>query len=188
MKPEQAIKILEGQIEKYNSIDAKTCYTWKTQTSSYIKSFFGEHSDEYEFINKFMFDYDVYTIVKLPQENAKALTTFVRNCIETIKNVGLHKPPRPNFLFHIDNRWLITGICGAVVVIFTAGYVTGNIFTNAKNVEYKIKYENLRDSLDRLPVSPALNVPDKITTNDTSTDKNNKNSDSPHESKDSLNK
>jgi hypothetical protein len=49
-KQQKAIDILNKQIGKLDDPQYPVDETWKVQTSAYIKEYFGEQSDQYEFI------------------------------------------------------------------------------------------------------------------------------------------
>lgn len=154
MKTEKAIKILLVQRDKLLDKKIYKDENWVFQTASYIKDFFGEHSPEYKFIGTYTFTALAHNQMSkeekqlLFKDKENKAVIFLNNCIETIQNKGLFKPPKKNFLQRIGNSavWTIIGIL--VPALFSVGFLIGQYFTDTKNIDLKTQVKQLQDSLN----------------------------------------
>lgn len=150
----KAIRALESQKLKEKTI------TWKFQTASYIKEFFGEESPEYSFISQF----DV-TFSRMPFETeemmmgkyrgmANEANVFLSNCIETLKVKGVYKVPKKNLLQHFKpyQIWLI--VSSISVGAFWIGFWANSVHKNHRPIP---------DSIDIM--EPIIRPAIKDTTN-----------------------
>ncbi|HMK17831.1 MAG TPA: hypothetical protein VK492_06530 [Chitinophagaceae bacterium] len=177
MEKDKAVQVLNNQKAKLNSISTDNCTVWQTQTKSYIKSFFGESSPEYHYIDNFQFFYHVGDNWRGEMNrNIPVASLFIDNCIETIDNNGLYKPPKPNWLTHVDNRWLVGIAAGLLAGIFFLGRFVGSTESDIKNIELRNEIKDLKKS----NVSPTLIVPDKKSSQDTNKYNPNINKDTSH--------
>ena len=138
MTPKKATEILQGQFDKLNTRKPDTM--WQTQTSSYVKTFFGEDSPEYSHISTHNYWDDRYDYTRRGKE-------FINNCIETIQNRGLYKKPG-NFITRIDDKklqWLIGGTCTILLILATIIYNQGK--KDGKN-------ESIRATPEPVTVAP----------------------------------
>jgi hypothetical protein len=183
MTETQAISILASQKAKLTTLDENTCTPYQTQTTSYVIAIFGEESKEAEFMKNFIFiivgariDWD-----KQIKTSSVGLSYFIDGCIETVKNKGVYKRPKPNWLTHADNKWLIGISITLSIGLIGGGYAIGNVISNSKNSIIEYKYEHLKDSLNRLPVSPPLKVTNEIPSTDTAAGKRDDIKNKPHD-------
>ena len=92
-------------------------------TISLIKDFFGEDSIEYQGSLRFAYVRQVdYNKV---ETNKDVITQFLNNCIETIERKGLYKKSKTNFLYRLNDTWLICIITVIIPAIFIGGYKLG---------------------------------------------------------------
>ena len=93
MNSTKAIKLLNMQLEKLNTLNQDTFQAWKSQTSSYIKDIFGENTEEYKFIKNHRFlglyNDDPYNVQI--KNNTPSIRTHLENCIESLEHRGLIK-------------------------------------------------------------------------------------------------
>jgi hypothetical protein len=166
MKLSKAVEILLEQREKLDTENLRQD-TWKTQTASYIKFFFGEKSNEYIFIEEFEFysktldsfsaQYDTNYYIKA---NKKAASNFIDNCVDTLKHKGLYKAPKQNFITQLSETaiWTIVGV--GVTGLLSAGFFFGNLSSDKQNVELRQENKSMRDSLRvlRSSTKPTIDI------------------------------
>lgn len=135
MKKREAIKILQQQIHnlKSGNVDRSN---WSSQTKRYIIEIFGEESTEYDRFDDFSNWWIVYpNIGRTPPislaEKDQKVASFLENCIEIIKDLGVTEKPKLNFLYTMKTEYVILLITGIAAVSFGLGTVTG-ILTEAK--------------------------------------------------------
>ena len=165
MTKEKAIEILNGQIVKLKKITGNDCNIWKTQTASYIKLFFDENSPEFSFITKYTFYFSDRSGTYDPRDQIQPLTTFIEDCIETITNRGLYKPPKKNFLYTVDNRWLAAIVVAGLTGMYFLGHSIGKTEADIQNIELRQEVKELKKSATT--VSPTFVIPDNKANNDT---------------------
>lgn len=114
MNKKKAIKIIEIQIEKLKEFkEPKNFdYNWKSQTMTYIENFFGSDSTEFNSIKNIQGS-GPYATSPIP---------LLKNCIELIRNLGLYKKPKQNFLYSMPN-WLAMLL---FPLMLTIGITIGN--------------------------------------------------------------
>jgi hypothetical protein len=173
MNDAKAIECLEYLIGQLNSITVKTSDAWQTQASSYIKTFFGSDAPEYYFVTKTLSFHSMYSDM---QESAMRAAIpeaeyFLRNCIKKIEDAGIYKPPKPNLLFYMDNKWIIGAIISLLSAAFFFGKGIGQRNADVANMELKIEINKLKDSLRRLPTS--LDITEKVLSKDTGRNQSN---------------
>jgi len=134
MRKLDAIKILQQQIDslKNGNIDRSN---WSSQTKRYIIEIFGEDSTEFDRFGDFRNWWIVYPSIGIPptstEEKDQKVASFLENCIETIKNLGVTEKPKFNFLYTMKTEYVILLLTGIVVVSFGLGTLTG-ILTESK--------------------------------------------------------
>jgi hypothetical protein len=147
MNRNKAISILKNQIEKIKTPEGKTS-EWSMQTKSYVKSFFGEDSIQFEYFQTFSF-FSTYTYDPV---------LFLNECIEFIKNNGLYKVPKKNFLESLPN-WLIMLLIPA---LFSAGLAIGKYTSDLQNIELKRELKELKNNKSLIPDTSANHITKKI--------------------------
>jgi hypothetical protein len=97
MTNEQAIKILNEQIDSLQWLNDSTHKTWLTQTKSEIKKIFGIGSEESFFLNSFsLVDPHSKNQVNLQLMMSRpTITDFLKRCIQTIERDKPIKSPAP---------------------------------------------------------------------------------------------
>jgi len=151
MNKKTAIKILRKQLAKAEDPETFEIIqnAWKVQTKTYICNFFGEESNEYKWISEVTL-YGLYKADPIP---------FLKNCIETINNIGLYKKPKANFLISAPN-WLIMLL---FPFIFSTGLAIGKYSSDLQNIELKRELKSCHKSLSNpnLKISKEVKSPDK---------------------------
>jgi len=157
MKPKQAIRVLENQLQKLQNVQSYSDRGWITQTRSYIKSIFGETSEEYDYIQDFdWLDYYIeqYQYQSTFLQKKSEVHQFIQNCIETVRAKGTNYE-RTNFLSRIDNATLVTITIFLLGVIGTACYQWGKYNSDLQNIKLNQMIEKqgeailkLRDTVD----------------------------------------
>jgi len=167
-----AVEMLNKQKIKLSQTNADLFYTWKIQTTTYIKEIFGEHSNEYLFINKFS-QYIVYSDLSYDKQLDKKreeLNQYLGNCIETLSHIHIYKPPKRNFLNRVDNKILVPIIIALAGGLWTLGFRIGQNSSDIKNIELKMENNNLKDSISIILRQP-FGIPNKVSDKDTNSDK-----------------
>lgn len=144
----------------------------KVQIEGYIKTFFGESSPQYEFIRDFKLnpEREENKEHSFSKNDRNHLESFLKNCEETILVNGLHKTPKVNWLYRINNAVWIPVLLAAFGGMFILGEKIGSRSADVKNIELKRRIEVLEDSLKP---SPALSIPNHVPQNDTASTNNN---------------
>jgi len=156
MNKKKVIKVLEQQKAKILDKNHYNDETWVFQTASYIKDIFGEKSTEYDYISRFTFTVQVLNttpkeeIGLLIQMKEDKVIKFINNCIETIKNKGIIKPTKMNFLNKLNNGILIAIITFAVPSLIGIGFYFGTEKINENNIELKAANKSIVKSYDSL--------------------------------------
>jgi len=156
MTIKKATEILLNQKKKLATENLRQD-TWLTQTSSFIKDFFGDTSNEYNFIKDFKFysktfdsmsaEYDTNAHIN---RNSKAASQFIDNCIDTLNHKGLYKAPKPNFLQRFSDNALWTSISIILPAIWGFGFLIGQYTSDVKNFDLRQENKSLKDSLSIL--------------------------------------
>jgi len=156
MKTQTAVDILVRQKEKLQT-DNLTDGTWLTYTSSFIKDFFGETSQEYNFINNFKFHRNsisaYYDLIADVNKNRIVASKFLDECIEIINHKGLHKSPKQNFINRLSDTALWTLIPLCLAVIWGFGFTVGLFTSDVKNFDLRQENKLLKDSLSDIRAS-----------------------------------
>lgn len=149
----KATDILLRQKEKLTTENLRQG-TWLIQTSSIIKDFFGDTSDEYNFIKDFKFYSNTMDIMSAEYDtnahiskNSKAASQFIDNCIETLNHKGLFKAPKTNSLTQISETALWTIISITVPGLISIGIFFGNMYSDKQNIELRVENKLLKDSV-----------------------------------------
>ena len=155
MKVSKAIKILEFQKEKLETIESLNDRTWEIQTRSYLINFFSENSPEVNFLSKdkfFVSQYNNYGIKSASEikrdtnDQIKIAKDFIDNCIKTLQDRNkLYKPP--NFLTRLTDTAIWTTITIAVPGLLLVGSLFGKYLSDTQNFELKQQVKTLKDSL-----------------------------------------
>jgi len=147
MKNKTAINIIKRQIVKLSKTSGEDLYLWQNQTCTYILSFFNDNSYEYSYIKNYTFfeaaqrgrNSEPKSLDKIRKE----LNLFLNNCIETINDLGLYKPPVDNWFSKLPN-WLIN--LGLPTLCFIS-FSFGILFTNNNNRELINENKKLNNKL-----------------------------------------
>ena len=171
MKPTKAIKILIRQRDKVLSRDHQNDYIWITQTTYYIKEIFGEDSEQHRFIQKFSFNPGL-SLSTFPKDQTRSeadrlkasAVRFLNTCIEAIKDIGVQKPSKQNFLSGLSDS-IIAVIIGLLITVPGAtGYFLGQYHSDNEKVNLLWENKELKDSL--LVLKPVANDITKDTLSD----------------------
>jgi hypothetical protein len=131
---QKAIEILNIQKSKLDSGKSLNDGIWRIQLLSYIATYFSENSTEYKFLSKKHFYVDEYdsrayrisenSIQDDLKEKIVQAREFIDNCIETLKNTGIYRKPKSNFLSRVSENWLIF-ICGIIISVLVGIFYIG---------------------------------------------------------------
>ena len=149
MNRKNAARILKTQIEKIDNIHHSEHRLFLDQTKTYIVSFFSKDSHEYDYIKHFYFsDFSVITKGSTRKSNTiddlkNELKKFLTNCIETINNIDLYKPPIDNWFSKLPD-WLMSLI---LTTLFGLGIVIGNVTSDKQNFKLRQDNKELRSLL-----------------------------------------
>lgn len=154
MTTREAVNILRLQQERLDSVDVNNCEVWKTGTKSYVKSFFGESSPEYDYIKDFQFYWSIdtnwYTETK---SKIPILKQYIDNCIGVIRNRGLVKREWKHILITTHPAVFWTIFVAIVGLAFWFGTLIGdpsNKSNNAPNENTEKKNESVhKDELNK---------------------------------------
>jgi hypothetical protein len=134
MKSAKAISLLTAQRDKLSQVISYEDSVWKTQTRSVVRDIFGERSEEDNYMQDFSY-LSLYTPEHRWQQeflkSKKDVERFLNSCIDTIKERGVPKKTKMNFLYTANHEALAAiflAICGG---IFSIGYIVG------ENSQYK---------------------------------------------------
>ncbi|PIQ21067.1 MAG: hypothetical protein COW65_11250 [Cytophagales bacterium CG18_big_fil_WC_8_21_14_2_50_42_9] len=142
-----AIDILNKQIGKLNDPNYPTSDLWAVQTSSFIKKFFGENSDEYIYVKTLKVRSEWNKLINWPHEDKQAAKLFLSQCIQTIERTGLYRPPKGNIFTTTRNEILVPAILVIMGGIFYFGFYVGNINSNNNTYELKEEIRIQKDSI-----------------------------------------
>ena len=153
MTIKKATEILLNQKKKLTTENLRQD-TWLTQTSSFIKDFFGDTSNEYIFIKDFKFysktfdsmsaEYDTNAHIN---RNSREASQFIGNCIDTLNHKGLYKAPKQNFLTRLSETALWTTLSVGVTGLISIGLFFGNMSSDKQNIELRQENKLLKGSL-----------------------------------------
>ena len=124
-----AVNVLQQQIDKGD--DSNINYaSWKIQSQSIIEKYFSKDSKEYSWFDRRIFSdahYGINVDEHYRQETIKDLEdtqAHLKASIDTLKIKGVFKPPKPNFLSRISDKWLIFFI-GLLLAAYPVAYRIG---------------------------------------------------------------
>ncbi len=136
MKKRTATGILQKQLLKIPDLSDDNTHLWYNQTCTYIIRFFSKDSYEFKYIKSFDFN-DISDDSNISESDSiKDLKLYLNNCIETINNIGLNKPPVDNW-FSMLPDWLMSLI---LVALFGLGIIIGNITNDKQN--FNLRQDN----------------------------------------------
>ena len=174
MKLKKAIQILEEQKQKVLSSDHPKNDEWIIETASYIRDFFGFESTEYFRFAKFK-----WFVKSIPRESNKStlerlnkneseIIQFLDNCKRTLKNKGLFKPEKKNWISDKGNDFLIKTAIGLIIFGFGIGYWTKQfeVFSTLFNKQKQESFTTSQsESLESLPSDITKKPTDSINEN-----------------------
>lgn len=139
MNNKKAIEILQKQIDKLLSTKQNRNESWIIETQTYVINFFGKESHQNNFFKYYSWtpnpDFD-------PDFQEKQTIIFLNDCIDTIKNIGIYKEPKQNFLNQLSDSLLVLILSVIGIVSFGLGKYTSDV----QNIELKSKLEELTKS------------------------------------------
>lgn len=165
----RAINIITYQKDKIGDKYSSMHEVWLVHTTSLIKEFLGEKSDEYIYLNKFTFEpkyahtMTESEILKEQTEMIITLKLFLDNCISTIRIKGLTSQ-KGNFISRMSEGWAIFWVGFLTVSVSSFAYWRGVIDTQNKIDIEKINFKKQLDSLSRIP-KPLIIDTNKTTNN-----------------------
>ncbi|MBA6156473.1 hypothetical protein H3Z83_08110 [Tenacibaculum sp. S7007] len=149
MRKNKAISILENQIKKLGKKENLN-HRWTIETRTYLKEFFGEDSEQLQFLKDFNWKPG---IASEPEIYKPTIEKFLYDCISTIKNIGLKKEVTENWFSKIPNWIMSLSLTG----LFGLGIVIGNVTNDKQNFELRqenkvLKRELLNKTEDTLSI------------------------------------
>ena len=173
MNTKKAIDILAKHQEKLFALPAspQKFSSWKVQALTFIETFFkeGRNSNEYRALKNYesLPRYDGDSAIA---DNAKpALSSFIGDCIQTINSIGVYNPPKKNFLYTVDNRWLAAIVVSGLTGMYFLGHNIGKRSADVQLFELRQEIKDLKKSSNGA-ISPTL-----IISNDKTNDTTNRN-------------
>lgn len=168
MRTKKATKIIERQIEKLQNTEALKNELWKLQTLSSLKTILGDNSDECKRFSNFrIYDESLRLIRKDVDERVAndklKIQSFLKDCIETVKDKGVYHPPNSNWL----SRWaeksldsLLATLTTIVLTLCGVCWILGGVYNKPEKIE-NLESENasLRDSIVQLSSKISANIP-----------------------------
>jgi len=163
MTVNKAVKCLQQQQSKL-PIEKGNEQIWRNQTMSYLKSFFGNGSDEHKFIMGFSFGQDSesyysehwgrFIINKsyVGNDKQKEAYLFIDYCIETLKAKGLHKDSKKEFLNRYSDKEIIFSFLTAFIFIGGLCYTVGQITSNNKIDRLEFENQKLKDTISTMKI------------------------------------
>jgi hypothetical protein len=140
MNKKKAISIIENQITKLESSKSNRTYSWVIETRTYIEQFFGKESHQSNYFN--YYSWSPSPGINLDEQEKKTIN-YLKDCINTIENIGIYKPPIENWFSKLPN-WLINlGLPALCFISFSVGI----LFTNNNNSELRIENKKLKEKL-----------------------------------------
>ena len=128
MTKTKAIEILNKQIVKLEK-DQVDKNQWNLQTNTYLRSFFGEDSEQSVYLNYHTWNYNQLEGSGQIKDKKQPVIDFIGDCIDTIQDLGLKKlDPKGNFLTRISDKWAVTVVSSLVVVAFFLGRLAYRVF------------------------------------------------------------
>ena len=177
-KSSKAIKTLQQKITELNLIaDVRQGNNWKASLKDSIELYIGKDSsiskrlDELYFTRREtkvvsgvigIFEEHIFDASK--KEDFKHL---IQNTINHIKSNGLYKPlTKKNFLGGFNDTEIISGIVGAILIVYGIGHYFGNLEmereiiesesklkkSDEKNISYEIENAKLNNENNRLKI------------------------------------
>ncbi len=122
MTNKKALTILENHRGKLDDANYDSFFLWQQQSVTYIKTFLGEDSNEYNRITTIKFPNRLQSTKEEYEKNLNllrhALISISNQSIETVKNLGI-KRVYHNFLCRFSNNELIAGIFAVATTLIT---------------------------------------------------------------------
>jgi hypothetical protein len=137
MRNKKALEIVQNHRSKLDDPNYDSYYIWHQQAVSYVKTFLGEDSKEYELLNNVKFP----SLIGLTKEERGKDLNLLRHVlimngnqmVETIRNVGI-KRIYHNFLCRFSDKELVAGIFAAVTTIVVVTiFIAKAIYSHSTN-------------------------------------------------------
>lgn len=144
MTDKQAISIIQSQIDKLKNSNENRNFSWTNETRAYIVEFFGKDSEQNSYFNDFNSWWKLIPSIDkdFPESidnNEKNVIKFLEGCIDIIKNIGIVKKPKVNYL-HTLPEWVITMVLPSLIVL---GIMIGKYLNDVENLKLTNKIELL---------------------------------------------
>jgi|AntRauTorckE5430_2_1112549.scaffolds.fasta_scaffold00968_5 hypothetical protein len=146
MKKNKAILIIQNQIDKSSDEDNRN-ESWLIETKTYIFEFFGNNSEQSNFLKSFTWIQRSRYLDKTEYEKLKNIKGFLNDCISVISNIGVYKKPINNWFYQLPN-WVITLSLTALCFV---SFGIGILFTTNNNSELRNENSKLKEKLINIP-------------------------------------
>ena len=155
-KTTNAITALELQKSKISNLQSFDDGTWKTHTLSYIETFFGKPSVEYDYFSKLHLfvgatngytDYSQQVIKQMTDAKKVIALQFIDNSIDTLRHKGVYRKPMP-FLEFLHSHWAITSFI--IVSLVGVSYLLGQLSVPKSTEDLRTKYDTLQNKYQHL--------------------------------------
>jgi len=122
---------------------------WVIQMRTIILDYFGPESNEYDYSKKFIFK-DEKSTPENYGHNIHLAQEFLMRCMETIKDKGIYRPKKKNFLNDMDQKALVAWIALLAAAIFFLGKFE-------EKFEHQDDHQNIKNLSDSLHQSQGTN-------------------------------
>lgn len=145
MKSDQAIIILQNAKLKISSLNEENFRSYTAQLTAYSERFFGSDSAQYVYMNNA--DYVIYnrgTNEWVINNSKPALSSFIDDCIESIRNTGIKKKEWKHILITTHPAIFWAAFVGLMSISFGLGKCTANKSSNATTYNSPNKNEKIQ--------------------------------------------
>jgi hypothetical protein len=124
IKSEKAVHLFEIQLDKLTNLTPESRHDFANTLKDYIKKYVDPNS---EHLKSFQGSFCLFYSNDNFQKDKKRVNDIVKDCIQTIENVGIYKHHTHgnNVLSQLDNGTLWAIIGGVVVALTTVSFYAG---------------------------------------------------------------
>lgn len=147
MRKNKAVSSLRKQIKKLDNKENMNEF-WCIETRTYINSYFGENSEQFDQIKDFHWN------DKNINDTTKGIIyKYLESCIETIIVLGIKKEHYENWFSKLPNWGINLGLPAICFISFGLGI----LFTNNNNTELKNENKTLKERLSSISTDSISN-------------------------------
>ena len=138
---DSAIEIFKLLIKKLPAIVDTEDKSFESEAADYALKFLGPSSHLYKSMAKFTFNTFHRSTVN------QSFINLTNSIIEYIRTNGIYKDPKRNILQNLSNEWLLSGIGGIILIVFSAGFFVGTLKVDKDAIKYLKENSQLKDSV-----------------------------------------